>query len=77
MAQELIDQRPDIAEGWLKAELEAQRYLADPANADEIARMATSRPRASASRTSATRSTRRGRSSRADEATACASGCRS
>ena len=40
MSQELIEERPDVAEGWLKAELDAQRFLADPANADEIAAMA-------------------------------------
>ena len=40
MDQQLIDQRPDVAEGWLKAELEAQRYLADPANADDVVQMA-------------------------------------
>jgi NitT/TauT family transport system substrate-binding protein len=40
MAKELLDKRPDVAEGWLKAELEAQRFLADPKNAMEIARMA-------------------------------------
>jgi NitT/TauT family transport system substrate-binding protein len=37
MSKDLLDKRPDVAEGWLKAELDAQRYLADPANADEIA----------------------------------------
>jgi NitT/TauT family transport system substrate-binding protein len=37
MSKQLIDQRPDVAQGWLKAELEAQRYLADPKNASEIA----------------------------------------
>jgi NitT/TauT family transport system substrate-binding protein len=40
MSQELKEKRPDIAEGWLKAELEAQRFLADPKNAMEIAQMA-------------------------------------
>ena len=40
MSQQLLEDRPDVAEGWLKAELEAQRFLADPANADEIAAMA-------------------------------------
>jgi len=42
MAKELLDERPDVAEAWLKAELDAQRYLADAANADEIARIAQS-----------------------------------
>ena len=40
MDNELIDQRPDVAEGWLAAELEAQKFLADPANADEIVKIA-------------------------------------
>jgi NitT/TauT family transport system substrate-binding protein len=40
MSKDLIDQRPDVAEGWLKAELAAEKYLADPANADAIAAMA-------------------------------------
>jgi NitT/TauT family transport system substrate-binding protein len=38
--KELLDRRPDVAEGWLRAELDAQRFLADPANADEIVRIA-------------------------------------
>ena len=42
MSKQILDERPDVAEGWLKAELEAQRYLADPANAEEIARIAKS-----------------------------------
>ena len=40
MDHELIEERPDVAEGWLKAELEAQKFLADPANADEIVEIA-------------------------------------
>ena len=40
MDNELIEQRPDVAEGWLAAELEAQKFLADPANADEIVQIA-------------------------------------
>jgi NitT/TauT family transport system substrate-binding protein len=40
MLNDLLKQRPDVVRGWLEAELEAQRYLADPANADEITRMA-------------------------------------
>lgn len=31
--------RPDIVRGWLAAELEAQRFLADPRNADEAIRI--------------------------------------
>jgi NitT/TauT family transport system substrate-binding protein len=40
MDNELIEERPDVAEGWLEAELEAQKFLADPANADEIVQIA-------------------------------------
>jgi NitT/TauT family transport system substrate-binding protein len=40
MDDELIEKRPDVAEGWLAAELDAQKFLADPANADEIVQIA-------------------------------------
>ena len=40
MLNDLIEQRPDVVEGWLKAELDAQLYMLDPDNADEIAQMA-------------------------------------
>ena len=40
MSKQLLDDRPDVAEGWMKAELDAQRFLADPANAEEIAAIA-------------------------------------
>jgi NitT/TauT family transport system substrate-binding protein len=39
MEKEFTDKHPDVAKGWLQAELDAQRYLADPANADEIVRI--------------------------------------
>jgi NitT/TauT family transport system substrate-binding protein len=42
MDKELLDKHPKIAESWLKAELDAQRFLADPANADQIIQMAKS-----------------------------------
>lgn len=42
MSKQLLQQRPDIARDWLKAELAAERYLADPANATAIAHMAVS-----------------------------------
>ena len=42
MRADLINQRPDVVNGWLKAELEAQRYLADPKNAGDIIKMAVS-----------------------------------
>lgn len=31
--------RPDVVRGWLAAELEAQRFMADPGNADEVIRL--------------------------------------
>lgn len=40
MLNDLIKQRPDVVRGWLKAELDAQRFLADPANEDEVVRLA-------------------------------------
>ena len=40
MRADLVEQRPDVAHAWLRAELEAQRFLADPANAREILQMA-------------------------------------
>jgi NitT/TauT family transport system substrate-binding protein len=40
MRRDLIAGRPDVVKGWMEAELEAQLFLADPKNADEIASMA-------------------------------------
>ncbi|WP_157267629.1 tripartite tricarboxylate transporter substrate-binding protein [Azohydromonas aeria] len=40
MRAQLLERRPDVARAWLQAELDAQRYLADPANAEEIVRLA-------------------------------------
>jgi len=40
MRADLIQQRPDVVKDWLNAELDAQRYLADPNNAQEIVNMA-------------------------------------
>ena len=40
MLNDLITQRPDVHRGWLNAELDAQLFMLDPANADEVARMA-------------------------------------
>ena len=34
MLNDLIEQRPDVHRGWLEAELDAQLYMLDPANAD-------------------------------------------
>lgn len=40
MRNDLIEGRPDVQRGWLEAELDAQLFMADPANADAIASMA-------------------------------------
>ena len=40
MLNDLIEQRPDVHRGWLEAELDAQLYMLDPANADDVASMA-------------------------------------
>ena len=40
MDKQFLDQHPSVAKGWLQAELDAQRFLADPANADQIVAMA-------------------------------------
>jgi NitT/TauT family transport system substrate-binding protein len=40
VAKELLDKRPDVVEGYLKAELEAQEWVANPANAMELAQLA-------------------------------------
>lgn len=37
MSQELIDKRPDVVEAYLKAELEAQQWVADKQNATTLA----------------------------------------
>ncbi len=42
MPHALIEQRPDIVKAWLEAELDAELYFADPKNAMEISKMATS-----------------------------------
>lgn len=41
MSTELIKQRPDVAMGWLNAELDAQLYMADESNAMEVIQMVT------------------------------------
>lgn len=35
----LARDRPDVVRGWLAAELQAQRFMADPGNADEVIRL--------------------------------------
>lgn len=39
MSAELINQRPDVVKAWLNAELDAQQFLADPANAGEVIKL--------------------------------------
>jgi NitT/TauT family transport system substrate-binding protein len=39
MSAELIEQRPDVAKAWLNAELDAQMFLTDPKNAQEVIKM--------------------------------------
>jgi NitT/TauT family transport system substrate-binding protein len=39
MRADLIKQRPDIVKAWLNAELDAELYLADEKNADEVTRI--------------------------------------
>ncbi len=40
MRADLIKQRPDVVKAWLEAELDAELFLADEKNADEVTRMA-------------------------------------
>jgi len=40
MRGDLIDQRPDIVKAWLNAELDAQLFMADPANTMAVVKMA-------------------------------------
>ncbi len=40
MRGDLIDQRPDVVKAWLNAELDAQLFMADPANALAVVEMA-------------------------------------
>lgn len=42
VSKELLDGRPDVVEAYLKAELDAQQWVADPANAMELAQLAVS-----------------------------------
>lgn len=39
MRADFVEKHPDIALGWLKAELEAQQYLMQPENWEEVARI--------------------------------------
>jgi NitT/TauT family transport system substrate-binding protein len=40
MRADLIQARPDVVKAWLMAELDAQLFIADPKNAQELAKMA-------------------------------------
>jgi NitT/TauT family transport system substrate-binding protein len=40
MREDLIATRPDVAKGWMQAELDAELFLADPKNMHEVVRMA-------------------------------------
>ena len=40
MRADLIKQRPDVVKAWLQAELDAQLFIADPKNANEVIKMA-------------------------------------
>lgn len=42
MRGDLIEQRPDVVKAWLNAELDAQLFMADPANIMAVVRMAES-----------------------------------
>lgn len=37
MRYDMMEKRPDIVKAWLEAELDAQLFMSDPANADEVA----------------------------------------
>ena len=39
MNSDLIEQRPDVVKGWLNAELDAQMFLTDPKNAQDVIKM--------------------------------------
>jgi NitT/TauT family transport system substrate-binding protein len=40
MRADLVQQRPDIVKAWLEAEYDAERYMADPKNSQDVARFA-------------------------------------
>lgn len=40
MLNDLIKKRPDVVKGWLQSEVDAQLFMADMKNADEVAKMA-------------------------------------
>lgn len=36
---DLVQKRPDVVKGWLQAELDAERFIADPKNANEVVKL--------------------------------------
>jgi NitT/TauT family transport system substrate-binding protein len=36
---DLVKQRPDVVKGWLQAELDAEQFIADPKNADQVVKL--------------------------------------
>lgn len=40
MLNDLIKKRPDVQRGWLEAELDAQLFLSDPKNGEELSKLA-------------------------------------
>jgi NitT/TauT family transport system substrate-binding protein len=36
---DLVKQRPDVVKGWLEAELDAEQFIADPKNADQVVKI--------------------------------------
>jgi NitT/TauT family transport system substrate-binding protein len=39
MRADLINERPDVVKGWLEAELDAEQFIADPRNADQVVKL--------------------------------------
>ena len=39
MRADLMQQRPDVVKGWLEAELDAEQFIADPKNADQVVKL--------------------------------------
>jgi NitT/TauT family transport system substrate-binding protein len=39
MRGDFIDKKPELAKGWLKCELEAQRFMCDPKNQEKVVDM--------------------------------------
>lgn len=39
MRGDFVDARPDVVEGWIEAELDAEQFIADPKNEDEVVKI--------------------------------------